>query len=189
MPLDNPGVLQALEAWKEAKRDVAFRVRGNSMLPLVRPGDKVTLRLVDPHELKRGDLLAFSKGDNLTVHRFVKKRKDGEGWWFCQVGDNAAEWGWVPQGKVMGGVRSFQGPRGSLAMGTRPWIAVNTVLGLMLSFSITFCENLQRAKFPTLLQQGAWIQYRISKKLLRIITAAVIRILAPSRYSEKEYQY
>jgi hypothetical protein len=165
----------ALHEWKKTEKEITLSLQGNSMRPLIKPGERVVLKLTNPHGLKSGDLFAFAMGENITVHRFVKKRKDGDAWCFCEVGDNVADWRWVPEGKVLGIVQAVQGIDMVLDMQSRPWIWVNTIFGFMLSFSVTLCEKSDRSRSPAFRQQGAWILYRATKKLLRKIIHEVTR--------------
>jgi hypothetical protein len=136
------------------------------MLPLINPGEQVAVRLTDPHRLKRGDLFAFETGENITVHRFVNKKFDGL-WWFCEVGDSAADWGWVQEGRVLGMVLSVRGPDRFLDMESRPWVWINSIFGFAISLSVALCENLGRSGSRPSWQQGARVLHRAVKKLLR----------------------
>jgi hypothetical protein len=174
-------ILFALHEWKKSGKEITLSVQGNSMLPLIEPGGRVVLKLTDPHGLRSGDLFAFAMGEKVNVHRFVKKRKDGEAWWFCEVGDNAAEWSWVPEGKVLGIVQSVQGADRVLGMRIRPWVWLNTIFGLTISFSVTLCEDFERVKSPVLWRQGGKILYRATKKLLRKISKTLLALSARRR--------
>ena len=110
------------------------------------------------------------RAGKVMVHRFVKRRKHGERWWFCEAGDNLAGWQWLPGGKVLGKVVLIQGAGGAVKLDTRPWTWVNSFLGFVLAFSVSLCEDFQEAKFPVFLQQGAWALHRINKKMLRTIS-------------------
>lgn len=46
-------------------------VEGNSMLPILRPGDQVLLDL-NPVHVRCGDLITFKDGERLIVHRVVE---------------------------------------------------------------------------------------------------------------------
>jgi hypothetical protein len=171
---DKTAAVFALDAWKKAGREVAFSVQGSSMLPLIGPGDRVVLRLLDPHELRPGDLFAFLAGSKVLVHRFVKRRKNGERWCFCEAGDNLAGWQWLPGGKVLGKVVLIQGAGGAVKLDTRPWTWVNSFLGFVLAFSVSLCEDFQEAKLPVFLQHGAGALHRMNKKMLRTISKILL---------------
>jgi signal peptidase I len=48
---------------------VELSAYGRSMIPYLRPGQKVQLAPVDMSQIVRGDLVAFHKADYLVVHR------------------------------------------------------------------------------------------------------------------------
>ncbi|PXF56250.1 MAG: hypothetical protein C4B58_14170 [Deltaproteobacteria bacterium] len=55
------------------------------MLPLIRPGDTVSLCLINGDELKKtGELIAFRQDGGLIVHRFIKQRKINKSLWLCR---------------------------------------------------------------------------------------------------------
>jgi hypothetical protein len=159
-------ILFALHEWRRFEKEITLSVQGKSMLPLINPGEKVAVRLTDPHGLKRGDLFAFEMGENITVHRFVKKKYDGV-WWFCEVGDNVAGWGWLQEARVLGVVLSVRSPDKFLDMGSRSWVWINAIFGSMISFSVALCEDLERAGSRMFWQHGARNLHRTIKKLLR----------------------
>jgi hypothetical protein len=160
-------VLFALHEWRRLEKEFTLNVQGNSMLPLIKPGERVTLKLTNPHRLRRGDLFAFAMGENITVHRFVKKRKCGDVWWFCEEGDNVADWRWVPEVKVLGIVQAVQGAEQDLDMKSWPWIYMNPIVGFLISASVTLCEELDRVNSRRFWRRGAWNLHRANKKLLR----------------------
>jgi signal peptidase I len=58
------------EVWQQADESHWLPVRGSSMLPLLREGDRILVS----HQLsgaKRGDILVFQQGDGLVAHRVV----------------------------------------------------------------------------------------------------------------------
>lgn len=169
----------AFDAWKEAGHEVALTVQGNSMWPLIRAGDEVFLSLLGPRELRLGDVVAFLAGNRVVVHRLVMKRKEREGWWCCEAGDNGGEWRWLPGRVVLGKVRLIRGSGRTIQLEVRPWTWVNCFLGVMLSLSVSLCEDFQKAASPPFLQQGARLLLRMTRKMLR----AISRILLGGRRS------
>lgn len=92
----------------EPKSPTRFRVpvQGNSMSPLIEAHDKIIAESVRRHGLRRGALIVFRDGENLIVHRIVRKRdKDGQVL-FCQLGDNSSAYSWVSEEDVLGQVRA-----------------------------------------------------------------------------------
>jgi hypothetical protein len=171
-------ILFALREWRMFEKKIILNVQGNSMLPLIKSGEKVTVRLTNPHGLRRGDLFAFETGENITVHRFVKKRSLDDVWWFCEVGDNVADWRWVQEGKVLGVVQTVQGADMVLNMQSPPWVWMNSIFGFMISFSVTLCEDLERARSWTSWHQGARTLHRTIKMLHRRTSKVFLAVMA-----------
>jgi signal peptidase I len=69
-------------------RNFTFRVKGNSMHPLIRNGDVITLMRASPEELVLGDVVAYVErwSGRLAVHRIIWKRRGA----YYIKGDNAA---------------------------------------------------------------------------------------------------
>jgi len=119
------------------------------MWPLIRSKDSVSLCLMDGHELKTGDLLAFWKDGAIVVHRFIgKKREKGAGW-LCQKGDNLSGWSWIPEDEVLGRVESTRGRGKVIDMNTRPWTWINRVMGISWLLWISFVEKVRLLKACT----------------------------------------
>ncbi|MEA1867156.1 MAG: S24 family peptidase [Thermodesulfobacteriota bacterium] len=137
-----------LELWKEAERPVDVRIEGTSMMPLIRPGDTVSLRLINGDELKKtGDLIAFRQDGCLIVHRFIKQRKINESLWFCQKGDNLSGWSWISEDDMLGRVESIRGlGRKVIYMNTRPWTCINRIMGSSWFLWISFVEKVHLLK-------------------------------------------
>ncbi len=63
-----------VELWREALEAKQFMVsqpRGGSMIPFLRPGDAVTV--VPGKRCRVGEVILYSRGDLLVVHRVVAK--------------------------------------------------------------------------------------------------------------------
>lgn len=66
-------------AWVESEigngRSVRFRVKGNSMMPLLRNGeDEVVVSPCDKNELKPLDVILFRQAGRHILHRIIQKR-------------------------------------------------------------------------------------------------------------------
>jgi signal peptidase I len=118
------------DLWKEAGRMIDVKVEGNSMRPLMRPGDTVSLRLTDGSEFKTGDLIAYKQDGKLIVHRFVKQRNIDKSLWLCQKGDNLSDWSWISEGEALGRVEAIRGRGKQIDINTRLWTRINRVMGI-----------------------------------------------------------
>jgi len=136
------------ELWKEAGRPIDVRIEGASMLPLIRPGDTVSLRLINGDELKKtGDLIAFRQDGCLIVHRFIKQLKINKSLWLCQKGDNLSGWSWISEDDVLGRVESIRGlGRKVIYLNTWPWTWINRVVGISWFLWISFVEKVRLLK-------------------------------------------
>jgi len=134
------------ELWREAGRMIDVRVEGNSMLPLMRPGDTVSLRLTDGFVLKIGDLIAFWQNGNLIVHRFIRRRKLDKSVWLCQKGDNLSGWSWIPADEVVGRVETIRSRGKQIDMNTRLWTWINRVMGSLVFFWISAVDKARLSK-------------------------------------------
>lgn len=78
-------------------RPVSVLVRGRSMEPFLREGDRVEAVAATPEEVRPGDLLVFEKGGEVTVHRLLALRRDR----FLEKGDGQGMGTWLSwPGKV-----------------------------------------------------------------------------------------
>ncbi|MDI6723987.1 MAG: signal peptidase I [Methanobacterium sp.] len=68
------------------KNKFRFKALGSSMFPLIKNGDLVTIKPVNPYDLSTGDIIFFEKNDSLILHRIIKEEKfKGK---FITKGDN-----------------------------------------------------------------------------------------------------
>lgn len=68
----------------EDNRQLQFRMKGYSMFPYLRPGDRGTVQKCTAAELKPGDIIVFYLQSNLVAHRFLHR----EGEFLTAKGDN-----------------------------------------------------------------------------------------------------
>lgn len=69
-PVESSLLDAAVELMGRAGRDGTVRVRGGSMEPTLRAGDRLTVEF-SPRPPLRGDLLLFRQADYLVVHRYL----------------------------------------------------------------------------------------------------------------------
>jgi hypothetical protein len=56
--------------------EVRLKVNGFSMLPVVWPGDEITVRRSEYEELRRGQIVLYRHNDGLTAHRIERIEHD-----------------------------------------------------------------------------------------------------------------
>lgn len=122
-----------LELWREGRRPFILRLEGNSMNPVARSGDRVTIQPVAPEQLRRGDIVALHQGDAVVVHRLVMARTAGAGGsgagGYCQKGDNSPVWTRFGADAVLGRVTVIHGPDRLVQLSRRPWTWINPLAG------------------------------------------------------------
>lgn len=121
IPLDADRLRPALDLLRETGKEVCVPVRGSSMIPLIRPGDRAFLRPMDPARLRPGDVFAFRQGSATIVHRLIRRRRVGGVAWVCQKGDHQSAWEWIPEEQALGRVDRVQGARHTLHLQEGPW--------------------------------------------------------------------
>ena len=134
------------DLWKEAGRVIDVRIEGISMMPLLRPGDRVSVRLTDGDDLERGDLIAFRQNGKLIVHRFIAKKYLDNFWSVCQKGDNLTGASWIGLDEVLGKVESIRRGTEPLDMTKSPWTWVNRVMGISGGFWVSGVEKARGLK-------------------------------------------
>lgn len=60
----------------EDDRQLEFSMKGYSMFPMLRPGDKGVVRKCRPDEVKPGDIIVFYQNANLVAHRLMRREED-----------------------------------------------------------------------------------------------------------------
>ncbi len=136
-----------IDIWKEANKEISLTVKGSSMEPLLKEGDAVTVCLIQPDQIKKGDMIAFRQNGCVIIHRLLKKRKNGDTWLYCQKGDNLNGWGWIPEDSIIGKVTALRRSSGRVAeMKGFHWQRINFVMGIWGGAYIFLYECLRGAK-------------------------------------------
>ena len=58
---------------------LAFRVRGNSMLPALASGDSIFVRHAEPSDAAPGDVVVFARSGHFVAHRVVRRSTEAQG--------------------------------------------------------------------------------------------------------------
>ena len=125
---------QALARLGMTGRDrLQLRVVGDSMAPLLRPGDAIALAPVAPAALRRGDILVLSLEGSLVTHRLVGR----VGAHFVAKGDNrAAADPPIAADQILGRVEACLRGSQRCGMDRGCWPAVNRLLGGLGAFEL-----------------------------------------------------
>ncbi len=91
-------------------RAVRFQARGDSMSPLVRDGDVLTVHPADAGSIRLGDVVLFTDGHGRPlVHRVIRKVASPEGIRFTVQGDRVVQPdGVIPAAQVYGRVTAIE---------------------------------------------------------------------------------
>lgn len=106
-----------LETWRRDGAEAWIEATGGSMLPLIRPGDRLLVGFGE-QEARRGDVILFRLGGMIVAHRVVGSRRDDGERRLIAKGDNeplATED--VAPSDLLGVVRAVD--RGSRGLSTR----------------------------------------------------------------------
>jgi hypothetical protein len=110
-------------------RPLPFVAHGTSMMPFIRPADRLTLVAAEPEQLKIGDVvLAEGQEGRLVAHRIVAERFIGAERWFVTRGDGCLQQDLpIPTSRIVGKVESvFRGGK-PIDFGAWPWrMAIGT---------------------------------------------------------------
>ena len=122
-----------LKLMKENRKKIRMTIQGSSMAPLLRTGDRVTLRPVEYGQLRLGDISAFREGSSTILHRIGMTRKENGRSWFFQAGDNCAAGSWIPEEMVIGRLETVHRSGKIHKMDSIPWRWINFYKGMSVA--------------------------------------------------------
>ena len=135
-----------LELTKVSGNSIKMRVATGSMLPLIRPGDRIRLRPADVHGLRSGDIVVFHQGDKIIVHRLLKIENGRSGRVLWQKGDASSRWGCFDEGAFLGRVETLYRGDAVLQMRRFPWRSLNRLLGVAGRVNLSVIEEARQVK-------------------------------------------
>jgi len=73
----------------ENNHSFSLQAKGWSMSPLLKSGDSLTIKYIEPKKMKIGNIIAYKREgeDNIVVHRLVKMSSRNGRLYFCTKGD------------------------------------------------------------------------------------------------------
>ena len=90
-------------------RNPTVEIRGNSMLPLLRDGQSVTVDTSPAREVRPGDIILFLNADRLVAHRVLAVRSASGSRRYIEKGDNQLAFGMVNHEEVLGTITAIDG--------------------------------------------------------------------------------
>jgi len=98
-----------LKNFRLSGRNPTIEVRGNSMLPLLCDGQKVTVDCSLSRGVRAGDIILFLNADRLVTHRVLAVRTKNAGRQYIEKGDNQLVFGVVNHEDVLGRITAIDG--------------------------------------------------------------------------------
>jgi len=106
------------------------------MYPFIRNGDVLTIKPLDPSELRTGDVILYSTADNRALaHRIVKKENQNDQLMLLMRGDSLMSGdGWIQSVCIMGHVESLKRSekiillnQGALNFLAKVWVKIHPI--------------------------------------------------------------
>ncbi len=139
----------AIQLWKEQDKCHWIPITGNSMLPLLRDGDRV-LVAHDRTPIRMGDVIVFWQSNQLIIHRVIRIERTPDTARFLTKGDNGLSFDpLVNADQVIGKVLAVRRADRETRLDTRGW--------RLWGASIAYTTLLVRG----VLVIGQWIKRRL----------------------------
>lgn len=130
-----------------------FRVRGNSMQPLVKDGDRLVVHAITPEKLQPGNILLYeTRTGRLLVHRLVGKIRTGDHVALKLQGDAML----FPDGLIE--VNQVVGIVDRIERGRASWLLNTTWRRIQAFFGIPFLNTVK-----SVLQTIFTLKYNLSR--------------------------
>jgi signal peptidase I len=119
--------------------NIALRVFGRSMHPLVKKGEPIYIKKCDAKELSIGDIITFKKDDVYVTHRVLWMLKKGNTISVITRGDNEVTVDSpVSPRQILGKVAAVQRADHILHLESPPWRLINRLLGILFLMETVF---------------------------------------------------
>ncbi len=105
-----------------------LRVISNSMWPMLRAGDGVVTRAIDPADLQRGDVIVVQHAEEWITHRLISVEADG----YQTHGDNTLDADQpMVHDQIVGQVIAIERGGQTIDLQRRRWRIANRALGVI----------------------------------------------------------
>jgi signal peptidase I len=112
-------------------KEIALRVSGKSMHPIIRQGDFIRLEKCPPGALAIGDIITFKKDGNYFTHRLLWIRRRGNGIRLITKGDNETNTDPpVSPSQIIAKVVAIKRGNRTFRLQTPFWRSMNRLLGV-----------------------------------------------------------
>jgi len=130
-PLQAPAIEAVLDIWGQAGERHFIPISGNSMLPIIRDGDRA-LTAHGCASVRRGDVVIFRRNGHMVAHRVMRIRDGGRdgGLTLVTKGDNTPQFDLpLSAGEIVGRVLAVERNGKRMSLDTAVW----RVLGWLIA--------------------------------------------------------
>jgi hypothetical protein len=122
---------QFIELWKKSGQEKIFKIRGTSMLPLIRETDAIgVIPIRQTEQLRIGDIALFQGTAGMVAHRIVDKFSKDNCTYLYEKGDNTAVLPTIISGeKIVGKVVRIYRPGNTIDLTSSLWMITNRSAG------------------------------------------------------------
>jgi len=142
-----------------------------SMSPLIRPGDQVLVTRTDVGRISIGDIVAFRYGDNIVVHRILKKQKTTGGICFKEKGDATYYSKLVPAYSVIGRIIALNKSNKMFLFNSPGSRLASAIFGLWLFITSVTVSIFRSSTHLTMRRTGKYLS-----RLFLLISNILVRI-------------
>ena len=140
-------VLRALAGGKQAAGKTSrIRTEGFSMQPTLREGDGLTVRHLNPQDLRIGDLGVFWTGEILLAHRVIRIQWQEGKYGFLLKGDSCLDTHSLSEDHLLGKVVEVHREDQKLCLESPSWQRINQNIGRFLGQSHAWAQALEKAE-------------------------------------------
>ena len=101
-------VAEMLKEEIEKRGELSFKVKSNSMFPIIQSNDKVVVEKFVPEQLVIGKIIVFNIGKDLCTHRYIVRRRKKRGNEYITKGDRSFKFDLaVTEDKIVGKVTAI----------------------------------------------------------------------------------
>jgi signal peptidase I len=168
----------ANELWVElcaAKGTCWLKVLTGSMMPLLRPGDLVKVSRIVPQQAGFSDIVVFRRGQDLIIHRVLKKHVTPDGLYFSEKGDAGYVYGQVSADNIVGRVIGLKKGTRVLDLSSSPSRLANLFISAWLKLAAAVINRLKSSKNPFISGTGTVLHYplKLTSGFLVIVCSVI----------------
>jgi signal peptidase I len=117
------------------------------MRPMIKKGDRLAIRPVQPGRVRIGDIVVFETGEELCAHRLIRKHYVNNRHIFITKSDKALEADPpFTHESLVGKISHIYSAKAALNLESAVWKAANLMLGLLHMFASSSVDTLRYCK-------------------------------------------